>query len=415
MYGKQKYIQMNFFETKKTFTGRYLKNLTLYVFAAIIGGVLTGYYAPEASIQLGIVSRYFFLVLEMLILPIIFMAIMYGICQLSGIRNASSIVWKTILYFLIISSVAIILGFIFGFAIRPGAETGIDTVKISKSLPKTFEINHNTLSGSLYLNRHGIFLLVSILAGIFMNLSGAREKFLNILDRGLKVFYTVIKYLYLILPVIIFCNIAYGVAVYGINTLLPLSKVVATAYLADIVFIFGVLGIVSYLFKIRLLKFLLDLKEEIILVITTSSSKTAFPLIFEKMESEGYNRKVLRFVIPLGYNFNLSGACIYISVTCCFLIQFYNISLTVTDYLWLFVIISITSKTASGVPGSGFLALIFTLNRFGKIPLTDIALLYSVDRFMNEARSVTNFISIAVSGAVISKINQNQKNKIDSV
>lgn len=232
---------MNLFETKKTFTGRYLKNLTLYVFAAILGGVLTGYYAPEASMQLGIVSRYFFMVLEMLILPIIFMAIMYGICQLSGIRNASSIVWKTILYFLIISSVAIILGFIFGFAVKPGADTGIDTTKISKSLPKTFEINDSTLSGALYLNRHGIFLIISIAAGIFMKLSPGRKKFLNLLERGLKIFYTVIKYLYIILPIIIFCNIAYGIGVYGINTLLPLSKVVATVYLADIVFIFGMI------------------------------------------------------------------------------------------------------------------------------------------------------------------------------
>lgn len=400
---------MNPFEPQKTFTGRYLKNLTLYVFAAILGGVFTGYYAPEAGIRLGVVSRYFFMVLEMLILPIIFMAIMYGICQLSGIRNASSIVWKTILYFLVISSVAILIGFIFGFAVKPGAETGIDTTRISSSLPKTFEINDRDLSGILYLNRHGIFLFISIAAGIFMNLSSGREKFLNILDKGLKAFYTVIKYLYIILPVVIFCNIAYGIGVYGINTLLPLSKVVATVYLADIVFIFGILGIVAYLFKIHLWKFLLDLKEEIILVITTSSSKTAFPLIFEKMESEGYSRKILGFVIPLGYNFNLSGACIYIAVTCCFLIQFYNITLTVSDYLWLFAIITITSKTASGVPGSGFLALIFTLNRFGKIPLTDVALLYTVDRFMNEARSVTNFISIAVSGAVISKMNQKSK------
>lgn len=135
-------------------------------------------------------------------------------------------------------------------------------------------------------------------------------------------------------------------------------------------------------------------------------------MIFEKMESEGYNRKILGFIIPLGYNFNLAGACIYLSVACCFLIQFYSISLSVHDYIWLFIIIYITSKTASGVPGSGFLALIFTLNRFGKIPLTDIALLYSIDRFMNEARSVTNFIGIAVSGAIISKLNQTAKKNI---
>lgn len=406
---------MNPLESQKTFTGKYLKNLTLYVFTAMIGGVLAGHYAPEQSIKLGVVSRYFFMILETLILPVIFMAVMYGISQLSEIKNAKNVIGQTILYFLIMSSIAIMVGFIFGLVMQPGSDTGIDISRISTSLPKTFEIKDNSLSTLLYLNRHGIFLLLSILMGIAMNFTPRKEKFLSILNRGGNIFYTVIKYLYIILPLIIFCNIAYGVSVYGINTLLPLSKVVATVYIADIVFIFGVLGLISYLFKFNLWKFLLDIKEEIILVVSTSSSKTAFPLIFEKMESQGYSRKILRFIIPLGYNFNLAGACIYLAVTCCFLVQFYNISLNTYDYIWLFIIISITSKTASGVPGSGFLALIFTLNRFGKIPLTDIALLYSVDRFMNEARSVTNFIGIAVSGAIISKINQQQKSKTHSV
>lgn len=405
---------MNFLQSQKIVTGKYLKNLTLYVFTAMICGVLAGHYVPEESIKLGVVSRYFFMILEAFILPVIFMAIIYGICQLSEIKNAGNIVLQTILYFLTVGSIAIILGLTFGLVMQPGSDTGIDATRITTSLPKAFEIKDGSFSTVLYLNRHGIFLFLSILIGITMNFSSRKEKFLNILDRGIGIFYTVIKYLYFILPFIIFCNIAYGVAVYGINTLLPLSKVVATVYLADIVFILGILGLISYLFKFNLWKFLLDIKEEIILVITTSSSKTAFPLIFEKMESEGYSRKILRFIIPLGYNFNLAGACIYISVTCCFLIQFYNISLSFNDYVWLFVIISITSKTASGVPGSGFLALIFTLNRFGKIPLTDIALLYSVDRFMNEARSVTNFIGIAASGAIISKINQHQKGGIPS-
>ncbi|AZB09976.1 C4-dicarboxylate ABC transporter [Chryseobacterium sp. G0162] len=406
---------MKSLQSQKTFTGKYLKNLTLYVFTAMIGGVLAGHYVPEESIRMGVVSRYFFMILETLILPVIFMAVVYGISQLSDLKNARNIVWQTILYFLVITSIAIILGFVFGLMMQPGSDTGIDVTKINTALPKTFEIKDDSVPNLIYLNRHGIFLFLSIVIGIAMNFSSKKEKFLNILDQGVNIFYTVIKYLYIILPLIIFCNIAYGVSVYGLNTLLPLSKVVATVYIADIVFIFGILGAVSYVFKFNLWKFLLNIKEEIILVVSTSSSKAAFPLIFEKMESEGYSRKILRFIIPLGYNFNLAGACIYLSVTCCFLVQFYAISLSLNDYLWLFIIVSITSKTASGVPGSGFLALIFTLNRFGKIPLTDIALLYSVDRFMNEARSVTNFIGIAVSGAIISKINQQQKSKKISV
>ena len=175
----------------------------------------------------------------------------------------------------------------------------------------------------------------------------------------------------------------------------------------SVFFIFGILGVITAYFKINLWDFLISIKEEIILVVATSSSKTAFPMIFDKMESQGYDRKILRLIIPLGYNFNLAGACIYLSISCIFLVQLYNIPLTPKDYFWLFITISIASKTASGVPGSGFLALMFTLSRFGKIPATDLALLYSIDRFMNEARSVTNFIGITVSAAIISKLNQN--------
>lgn len=393
---------------KQTFTSTYLKNLTLYIFVAIIGGVFTGYYFHDIGIKLGSISNYFFTILEIVILPIIFISIVFGICNLPDIKNFDRVIWQTILYFLSITSVCIILGFLFGIIIQPGSNTGVDTSHINTKLPSQFGIRGESFSSFSSFSRHGIFLFLSILIGIVLNLSKKREYFLVVINKGLDISYKMIKYLYIILPVVIFCNIAYGISLYGLNTLLPLSKLVATVYLADFVFIFGILGFISYLLKFNLWSFLINIKEEILLVITTSASKTAFPMIFDKMEAEGYSKKVLGFIIPLGYNFNLAGACIYLSIASIFLIQFYDITLTVNDYIWLFTIISITSKTASGVPGSGFLALIFTLNRFGKIPTTDLALLYSVDRFMNEARAVTNFIGIAFSSAVISRLNQFQ-------
>ncbi|WP_142723809.1 MULTISPECIES: cation:dicarboxylate symporter family transporter [unclassified Chryseobacterium] len=389
---------------QKTFTDSYLRNLTLYVFTAIICGALTGYYFPETGRQLQSVSHYFFVLLEVLIVPVIFIAVTYGISYIFSIKNAFRIVGQMVLYFLIITSVSIVLGIAFGLLLKPGANTGINLAAINKSLPESLLTR---VTNPLRISNYLIFLLISISAGIAIGMYQGKDKILHFLDEGKNLFFKLIKYVYIFLPVIIFCNIAYAISVYGINTLLPLSKIVATVYLACLFFIFGILGLVTAYFKINLWDFLISIKEEIILVVATSSSKTAFPMIFDKMESQGYDRKILRFVIPLGYNFNLAGACIYLSISCIFLVQFYNISLTVQDYCWLFIIISIASKTASGVPGSGFLALMFTLSRFGKIPVTDLALLYSIDRFMNEARSVTNFIGITISAAIISKLNQN--------
>jgi aerobic C4-dicarboxylate transport protein len=396
---------------QKTFTDSYLRNLSLYVFTAIICGALAGYYFPEIGLPLEKVSHYFFMLLEVLIVPVIFIAVTYGVSYIFSIENAFKITLQMIIYFLIITSVSIALGIGFGLLLKPGVNTEISLSMVNKSLPKRF-LSYST--NPLYLSNYVLFLLLSISAGIAIGLSKRKNKLLRILDEGKDLFFKLIKYVYIFLPIVIFCNIAYGISVYGINTLLPLSKVVATVYLACLVFIFGILGPVTHLFKINLWDFLISIKEEIILVVATSSSKTAFPMIFEKMESQGYDLKILRFVIPLGYNFNLAGACIYLSIACIFLVQLYNIPLTTQDYFWLFIIISLASKTASGVPGSGFLALMFTLSRFGKIPVTDLALLYSVDRFMNEARSVTNFIGISVSAAIISKLNQQQKDKIQS-
>ena len=299
------------------------------------------------------------------------------------------------------------LGLGFGFLLKPGADTGIDITSVGKYISDSPVIGYK---GLLYINNYMILILLSIAGGIVINFFKNKDRILLLLDNGREMLYKLIKYLYFLLPIVVFCNIAYSISVYGINTLLPLSKLVATVYLACIVFIVGILGIVSYLFKINLWDFLISIKEEIVLVLATSSSKTAFPMIFEKMESQGYNRKILRFIIPLGYNFNLAGACIYLSIACIFLVQLYNIHLDYTDYIWLFIVVSIASKTASGVPGSGFLALVFTLDKFGKIPMSEIALLYSIDRFMNEARAVTNFIGIAIGGAIISKINQKHIN-----
>ena len=393
--------------TKKTFTSSYLQNLTLSIFFSIIAGIIAGTFFPYQLKGLTSIIDAFFKLLEVLILPVIFFAIIYGICCLSEVPNANRLIWQTLLYFFLLTSISILLGFTFAFLIEPGKNTEIELPDSKLAFSTIYKENDDgSLLSIIYLNRHTLFLLTAIGFGAAIYCSEMKTVISNKLNKLLDFFNSMIKYVYLLLPIIIFCNIAHSISIYGIAALLPLSKVLATVYISCIVFVFGLLGLVTRLFGISIWSFLVFIREEILLVMATSSSKTAFPMIFEKLNTQGYNLNILRFVIPLSYCFNLAGACIYLSVSCVFFIQFYNISLSTADYIWLFIVISLSSKMASGIPGSGFLVLIFTLSRFGKIPITDIGLLYGIDRFMNEARSVTNFIGIAVCAAIMSKINQ---------
>ncbi|KGE15932.1 dicarboxylate/amino acid:cation symporter [Sphingobacterium deserti] len=390
---------------KTTFTGNYLRNLSLFTFIAIVAGVATGYFFPTTAISFNDGGGRFLKLLEIIVLPVIFLAIVQGICNLSQVPHANRMMWQTAIYFICITSLCILLGFAFAGIIKPGEIINSNLKDFYPALPRFYEKkDYNGQFSIVYRNRHVLFLLLAIGLGIYINLSANKEKMVIWLNCIQNFILKIVKYTYLLLPFIIFCNIAYSISIYGLHALIPLSKVLATVYLANIVFIFGLLGLIARLFGFNLWDLLVLLKEEILLVMATSSSKTAFPMIFEKLQAKGYDINILGFVIPLGYCFNLAGACIYIAVSSIFFVQFYKISMSFTDYLWLFAIISFTSKTASGVPGSGFLALVFTMGRF-HIPTADIALLYAVDRFMNEARSITNFIGITVCGVVINKLN----------
>ena len=388
-----------------SFTGGYIRNLTVLVFVAILGGTLFGYYMPENCALLFVVSSYFFKLLALLILPVIFLAIVYGICKIAKLSNPQLLVWHTLLYFVLETSLCIVLGLTFASLIQPGKSSYLATVPQNESFAFVLELQGDgSLVSKIYANRQIVFLILALVLGVSICISKYRESCVRMLEGSLSCFYRLIKYVYLLLPFVVFCNIAYSMSIYGIDALLPLSKVLATVYLTNIFFVGIVLGLLGYWFGIDIWVFLRLLKAEIFLVLVTSSSKTAFPMVFEKLPAQGYSRSIVSFVIPLGYCFNLAGACIYLSICTVFLVQFYDISLQLKDYIRLFFIITLTSKTASGVPGSGFLALMFTLDRFGGIPMSSMMFLYSIDRFMNEARAVTNFMGIAMCAAVLSKI-----------
>lgn len=398
---------MDIDQRKQPLLATYLRNLTLWVFIAIVAGVVFGYFVPTISLSFNQFSALFFKLLSLLIMPVIFLAMMYGICGLHFIPKAWLLVLHTAIYFIIITSFCILLGFSFAYLIEPGKSNSFDLIAINTENSGSPSLNaHLSFITLIKPNKQGVFLSIGLAASIIVNFLDRKQYVYGCLEQALALFYKLIKYVYMVLPVFIFCNTAYSVAVYGLDALLPLSKVMATVYICCFVFVFGILGFIAPCFKLNLWTFLRSLKEEILLVLVTSSSKTAFPTIFEKLEKQGYPAALIRFVIPIGYCFNLAGACIYLSICCVFFIQLYAVEMNFWDYIGLFVVISFTSKTASGVPGSGFLALVFTLSNYARIPMTEVGLLYSIDRFMNEARAVTNFIGIAVSAAVLAKIYQ---------
>ncbi|WP_166919886.1 cation:dicarboxylate symporter family transporter [Flavobacterium poyangense] len=385
-------------------SGKFVKNLASYVFVALLLGVAVGHYFPEKGIELDFLGTAFLYVIEPFIQPVIFLTIILGLSGVGSLKKVRSISIKTIVYFLMITTLAILIGVVSAWFIEPG--------KIDKSHFKTIEVPAETASLTfnehwydfLLLNRPLILLLVAILLGILLNFSSKRAFLVTKLQRITTFLYQLLLYLFYLVPIAAFGGMAYTVSRFGIDSLLPLGKLLATIYITMAFFIFAILGLILRYYKISLWKFLRYIKEELLIVFGTSSSRTAFPLIVAKLEKAGCSKAVVGLCIPLGYSFNLTGASIFLPVCTLFTAQLFNIPLSFDDIVTIVLVIIITSKVASGVPGSGFIALTITFTTLHKFPVEALALLFSVDKFMNEARTITNFIGNAAAAIVISKV-----------
>ena len=246
-------------------------------------------------------------------------------------------------------------------------------------------------------------LLVSIFLGISLNYSKRRSSIVVKLEKASKFVFKLLKYVMYLAPVAAFAGIAYTVGEYGLNTLIPLGKLVITVYFTMIVFVLIVLGLIMRYFKLNIFKFLRYIKEEIIIVLGTSSSETALPNLMTKLEKLGCKKSVVGLVVPTGYSFNLDGTAIYLSMSVIFLAQIYNVPLSFNEILLIISILMVTSKGAAGVTGSGFIVLASTLGSLHKIPVEGLAFLFGVDKFLSEARAITNIIGNGVATLVIAK------------
>lgn len=380
-----------------------LRNLTFWVLIAIIVGILLGHYFPAKGVQMEIIGKTFVDLIKLFIAPIIFLTIVLGISGMGDLKKVGRIGAKALLYFEIVSTLALAIGIAVAYIFQPGKidKTGLaiqDASKYTNGASEDFSWLQFFLS-NLTLQ----VLLVAIIVGVALNFYKHREKTILILERFSKVVFLGLKYVMYLAPIGAFGGMAYTIGKFGLATLIPLGKLMICVYATMFLFVFVVLGGILHYYKIKMMDLLKYIREELLLVLGTSSSESALPSIMVKLEKMGCSKSVVGLVIPTGYSFNLDGTSIYLSMSVIFLAQLYDVHLSFFEILVIIGLLMITSKGAAGVTGSGFIVLVSTLTAIHKIPVEGLAFLLGVDKFMSEARAITNLIGNSVATIVIAK------------
>ena len=411
---------------KKLFT-----NLTFWVLTAIVCGVLLGHYNPEFALhqifekgfkQNLIISEFeikntfaeflssiFISFVKLFINPIIFLTITLGIISMGDLKKVGKVGAKALIYFEVVTTVALLVGVVVANVIRPGDGVVTDTIKVGDISKYTKSATEFSWLKFFLDNVTLQVLTLAIVLGVALSNYSGRQKVVDLLAPiSKKVFWALHKVM-LFAPIGAFGGMAFTIAKYGIQTLLPLAKLMGTVYVTMAIFVFVVLYFILRYYKISLWKFLKFIREELLIVLGTSSSEAGLPSLMEKLEKMGCSKSVVGLVVPAGYSFNLDGTTIYLSMAVIFLAQVFNIHLDIQQILTIIGILMVTSKGAAGVTGSGFIVLASTLTAIKVIPVEGLALLLGVDRFMSEARAITNFIGNGVATIWIS----NNENEFD--
>lgn len=381
---------------------RIFSNLTTWVLVAIIAGIALGHYAPQTGQEMKVLGEGFVAAIKLFIGPIIFLTIVLGIAGMGDLRKVGRIGFKALLYFEIVSTFALLIGVAAAYLLQPGridrSRLGVPETTLPASSPAAFDWT------AFFLQNVTLqVLLVAIVFGIALNYSRQRQNVVNWLYKASSVVFKLLKFLMYFAPIGAFGGMAYTIGKFGLATLLPLGKLMFTMYLTMAVFVFGILGGILKYYGVSLMRFLRHIQAELLVVLGTSSSESALPRLMEKLEGMGCPKTVVGLVVPTGYSFNLDGTSIYLSMAVIFLAQLYNVPLSLWDVTTVLLLLMLTSKGAAGVTGSGFIVLASTLTAIHKIPVEGLAFLLGVDKFMSEARAITNCIGNGVAAIVISK------------
>ena len=394
------------------------KSLYVQVLMAIGIGIVLGYFFPSFAVQLKPLGDAFIKLIKMMIAPVIFCTIVTGIAGMQDMKKVGRVGLKAILYFEVVSTLALIIGLIIINIVQPGKGMNVDPATIDAAGVQGY-ISSGRSSDVVTFLTHIIpdnivdalakgdllqVLFFSVLFGFGLSKIGVKARpvlrGIQSLSDGL---FAVIHIIMRVAPLGALGAMAFTIGKYGIGTLASLGKLMATFYLTCLFFIFIVLGLIMRLYGYRILKLLRHIRDELLIVLGTSSSEAGLPGLMEKLEKAGCSPSVVGLVVPTGYSFNLDGTSIYLTMAAVFIAQATNTPLDIYHQVTLLLILLLTSKGAAGVTGSGFITLAATLPTVGHIPVTAIALILGIDRFMSEARALTNIIGNAVATVVVAK------------
>jgi aerobic C4-dicarboxylate transport protein len=377
-------------------------NLAFLVLMAILAGVFLGHYFPSTAIKMEIVGKTFVNIIKLFIAPIIFLTIVLGIVGMGDLKKVGRIGIKSLIYFEIVTTLALGIGIAVALIVQPGKidKAGLAIESAAKYTQKTESFDWSKFFFSNFTLQ---ILIAAIIFGILLNFYKRKEKVYKFLSKSSAIVFKGLKYVMYLAPVGAFGGMAFIIGKFGLHTLVPLAKLMGTVYLTMFVFIFFILGGILWFYKVSIFSFLKNIKEELLIVLGTSSSEAALPSMMQKLERMGCSKSVVGLVVPTGYSFNLDGTSIYLSMAIIFLAQLYNVQLSLGEMMSIIGILMVTSKGAAGVTGSGFIILASTLTAIHKIPVEGLAFLLGVDKFMSEARAITNLIGNGVATIVISK------------
>ncbi|MFD2971159.1 dicarboxylate/amino acid:cation symporter [Peribacillus deserti] len=395
------------------------RNLTVQVIIGILIGIIIGFIFPKFGTDLKVLADIFIKLIKLVIAPIVFLTIVIGIGNMGDLKKVGRIGGKTLLYFEIISTLALVIGLVVVNILKPGSGFNTDSVKggdVSEFTEQAKETSHGAIEfimgiipdnfiGAMAKGELLPILFFSVLFGIAAAGLGQKAKpVISFFEQIAEIFFGIVNIVMKFSPIAAMGAMAYTIGNFGIGSLFSLGKLMASVYLTMFLFIVLILGFVAKLYGFNIFKFITYIKEEILLVLGTSSSESALPRMMEKLEKYGCSKSVVGLVIPTGYSFNLDGTAIYLSMASIFIAQAFGVDLSIWQEITLLGILMLTSKGAAGVTGSGFITLAATLAAFPMIPVEGIALLLGVDRFMSEARAITNLIGNGVATVVVSKM-----------